>query len=161
MKIAIGDWTMVNPKKLPLEIVIGDRTPATKIKGTIGYQTPVSIKPWWKVCSTCQPNSHSSKFSLDGSSYPWLMIDFGWTRYVSGINLTLAKDIIAKTSDIEVRFGFERPRWGCFVSSERVFCVLIVLRNIKKINLSSKWISKLLIATPQTLRVIKELNLFF
>ena len=47
----------------------------------------------------------------DGYAFPWIEIDFGWPRFVDGVNLTLTKDGVEDlvNANLEVRIGYEMP----------------------------------------------------
>ena len=47
-------------------------------------------------------------FSIDGSENPWILIDFGWTRFIDGVNLTLSRGNFTNGETLEVRVGFEK-----------------------------------------------------
>jgi hypothetical protein len=48
----------------------------------------------------------------DGYPNPWIEIDFGWTRFIDGVNVSLSKEAFRDLGNdlLEVRFGFEKNR---------------------------------------------------
>ena len=54
---------------------------------------------------------NSPILNSDGYIYPWIQIDFGWMRFIDGVNLSLSQAYLQDLDDdLEVRFGFEMPR---------------------------------------------------
>ena len=48
--------------------------------------------------------------TIDGSENPWILIDFGWTRFIDGVNLTLSSSNFSNGEALEVRVGYEVPK---------------------------------------------------
>ena len=48
----------------------------------------------------------------EGFSNPWIEINFGWTRFIDGVNISLGKEAFddLMNDTLEVRFGFEINR---------------------------------------------------
>ncbi len=47
---------------------------------------------------------------LDGYAYPWIQIDFGWTRFINMVTLSMTSQAFEaiENSTLEVRFGYEK-----------------------------------------------------